>query len=268
MKWPFFKKNQRKKEEPPEPAERDAVNPMEEALLRAVDEKREEDPLIGAKIGAKEVLRRLVNGMKENDPKGVHVESLVCALASLAGYACQAGLRRELIEEKGFQENQVFAVIETSNGERYYFGDQVNRPLAESRFSVWSLAAGAAQHLGVEELPDLAPIFRHVAETVGKEGYGIPRVPEGHNPGDTPRGYVAALWPLFLPLTEKFCGTPHEWPVLFGLALQEAILMGKDALDPALALVIAMESAIPMSKADIPEAAGIEKKENSDSLTE
>ena len=56
------------------------------SLMRAIDEKRKSDPLIGAKLGAKEVFQRIVNGMKKSDPKGVHYESLLCILGSLAGY--------------------------------------------------------------------------------------------------------------------------------------------------------------------------------------
>jgi hypothetical protein len=98
---------------------------------------------------------------------------------------------------------------------------------------------------------DINEIFGYVANTIGSDSFGIPRIDGGHKPGDIPFNYVRALWPVLLPTAEKYCAAPGEWPVMFGLAVQEAIIMGKDALDPALALSIAMECAIPMAKAEI-----------------
>lgn len=222
---------------------------IEEVFQDTINEKRKEDPLIGIKIGAKDILNTLINSMK--DTKGVHIESLLCILGSLAGYSCQAYLRKELIERKGLKENQVFTIIEAKNGCKYYFGELINKPLVENQLSVWSLAAGAIKILGINDIIDIGDIFRHVTEMVGQDNYGIPRIPEGHRPGDIPFHYVKDLWPVFLLKVEYYCTNPNEWPVMFGLAIQEGIILGKDVLDPLLSLSIAMESAIPMAKADI-----------------
>jgi hypothetical protein len=48
-----------------------------------------------------------------------------------------------------------------------------------------------------------------------------------------------------------FCRQPSEWPFLFGLAIQQALDMGKDVLPNEEALQIVMECAIPMSKVDL-----------------
>jgi hypothetical protein len=71
----FFKKSPPKAESQPRPAE---ANPAAESLKRVIAERKKEDPLIGVKIGSKEVVQRLINGMK--DEKGVHIESLLTAL--------------------------------------------------------------------------------------------------------------------------------------------------------------------------------------------
>ncbi|WP_157199276.1 hypothetical protein [Methylomonas koyamae] len=47
------------------------------------------------------------------------------------------------------------------------------------------------------------------------------------------------------------CPHPAHWPILFGLAIQEAIHSGKSVIDPCIALKIVMESAIAMSKVDL-----------------
>ena len=220
--------------------------------MRAIEEKRKTDPLIGPKLGCKEVNQRLLNAMK-NEKGGVHVESLLCALGALAGYACQANLRAQALE-KGMSETAAFMVVEATDGKKYFFGDPLNQVLAESQYSVWGLAAGAAQHNGCSPLPDIAEMFSHVTSTVGDESFGIPRLPEGHQPGDKPINYLKALWPNLLPVVKQFCQKPSEWPILYGLAVQEIMDMGKGVIAPDLALKIVMESAIPMSKIDLASA--------------
>jgi len=41
-----------------------------------------------------------------------------------------------------------------------------------------------------------------------------------------------------------------QWPVLLGIAIQQAMYLGKGIIDPGLAVSIVMESAVPMSKVD------------------
>ncbi|MCK9609455.1 MAG: hypothetical protein M0R33_23755 [Methylomonas sp.] len=71
------------------------MDPKTEALVRAIREQSKEDPLVGAKLGGKEIFQRLVDGMKNE--KGVHIESVLCALGALAGYSCQANLRAQAL---------------------------------------------------------------------------------------------------------------------------------------------------------------------------
>lgn len=230
---------------------KEELDPSAAALLRAIDEKRKTDPLIGAKIGGKEIFQRLLRGMKNE--RGVHFESLLCALGSLAGYSCQANLRAQAAE-KGLPETAALIVMETKDGKKYFYGDPLNKALAEDSYSIWGLSAGAAQHNGCKELPDIKNIFTHVTQTTGTELFGIPRLPDGHNVGDMPINYLKTLWPLMFPMAKTFCQRPAEWPLLFGIAIQEALDLGKDVLAPDIALLIIMESAIPMSKVDLANA--------------
>lgn len=220
----------------------------EAALLREIAEKSRTDPLIGAKLGAKEVLQRMLVAMKTD--RGVHIESFLCALGSVAGYSCQASVRA-LAVSRGLPETALLVRAKTSDGRSYYFGDALNKPLAEGRYSVWSLAGGGAQQAGCKSLPPVEEIFKHVAATVGTPEFGKPRVPRQHPVHDSPLNYVKKFWPSLSPTIGKFCADPEHWPVLLGLSIQEAIVMGKQALDPCLALQIVMESAIPMSKVEL-----------------
>jgi hypothetical protein len=218
------------------------------ALLGAIEERSKADPLVGAKIGGKEMTQRLIAGMKTE--RGVHVESLLCALGALAGYSCQAALRAKAASQ-GLPEAGLFHEVATKDGKIYFFGDNLNKPLAETQFSVWGIAGGGAQQAGCTNLFDVTEIFKHTTATVGTAAFGVPRIPEGHKPHDTPLSYLRVLWPVFRPLIIKFCPNPEHWPILLSLSIQEVITMGKPVLDPCLALRIVMESAVPMSKVNL-----------------
>lgn len=245
----MFKKMFEKKSgsKPPEFKE-PQMDPKTEALIHAIRERSKEDPLVGAKLGGKEIFQRLLDCMKNE--KGVHIESLLCALGALAGYSCQANLRAQALA-KGMPETAAFQIIATNDGKQYFFGDPLNNALAGNQHSVWGLAAGAAQQAGANELPDLNEIFQHTISVLGGEQFGIPRIPANNRAGDTPINYLKTIWPSFFPTVKLFCPNPADWPILYSLAIQEAIEVGKSIIDPSLALKIVMESAIPMSKVDL-----------------
>jgi hypothetical protein len=223
-------------------------DPVAAAMKRAIAEQKKKDPLAGLKIGSKEINQRLISMLK--DDRGVHVETLLTILGAVAGYACQFSVREEFVKPGTLPENKAFVIAEAKNGRRYFFGDALNKPLAEAKYSVWGLAAGAAQNLG-KPVPDINDIFKHVSATVGGDQFGIQRLPDSHRPGDLPINYLKVFWPQILPLASQYCDHPYELPVLFGLAIQETIVMAKTVIDPSLAVTIAMESAVPMSKVDL-----------------
>ena len=231
-----------------EPRGDDGLTPtMARALKRAL-EKQKTDPLIKLQIGGKEIFDRMVGGLK--DERGVHIESLLALLGALAGYACQFSVREQNTKSGAKSPVSGLAIATGADGRKYYFGDALNKSLAEDRYSVWSLTAGTVEQLG-KPLPDLTDIFKHVAATVGSAQFGIPRLPEGHGTGDLPINYLKAIWPKILPVAWRFCDEPAHLPMVFGLAIQNAILMAKDVIDPTLAGTIAMECAVPMSKVDL-----------------
>lgn len=218
-------------------------------LMRAIAEKKKEDPLVGIKIGAQEINHRLLKAMKSE--KGVHAESLLTALGALAGYACQASLRSEALS-RGEGANSPFIEVKTADGKRYFYGDPLNHRLFEGHYSVWNIVTSGLRIDGLlETVPDMHPLFEHVTGTIGTEQFGLPRFPEGHNAGDLPINYLKGLWPKLLPLVKEMAPRPEEWPVLYGCALQEILRMTKGVMPPELALQVIMESAVPMSKVDL-----------------
>lgn len=226
---------------------RSRIDPGTATLIKAIRERSQDDPLLGAKLGSKEVLRCLRQRIK--DAQGVHVESQLCALGALAGYACQASLRAQALT-KGLPETAAFRTVATREGKRYFFGDPLKHALAGAPNSVWAVAADAAQ-TGVEAQPDVDELIQYSASLLGSERFGIPRVPERHQPKDTPANYLKTLWPALFPTVKLFCPNPADWPVLYSLAIQEAIRAGSEVINPGVAFCLVMESAIPMSKVDL-----------------
>lgn len=227
----------------------------ETSLLQRIEERSGEDPLIGAKIGGKEVAQRMMAAMETE--RGIHIESILGALGGLAGYSCQASVRAQA-RSQGLGETAHLVRVEATDGRVYFFGDALNGPLAESQYSVWSLAAGGAQAAGCADIPDPAEVFAHVAGTVGSPEFGLPRMPSGHSMHDTPLNYVEDFWPQLFPMISRFCPDPAHWPILLGLAIQDIMSQGGDVIDPCDALKIVMESAVPMSKIDL--GAGISQR--------
>lgn len=219
-----------------------------EGLRRQIEIGSQNDPLIGAKLGAKQVAFSVRNAMA--DGAGVHAESFLCALAACAGYSCQASVRRRAIAA-GIDETADFVRVECEDGRTYFFGDALNKPLAESQYSVWNLAAGAAQAAGCTDILDLEDVFRHVSDTVGTAEFGNPRLPPEHPVYRKPMEYVVDVWPQLLPMIVKFCPDPEHWPIVMSLAVHDMIIETSTVLDPCVSLTIVMESAIPMSKLDL-----------------
>lgn len=209
------------------------------------------DPLLPVKKAGKEIASKLFLAMSTE--KGIHLESLLSALGALAGYACQISVREVYVVQLKRPEKEVFIVVHSKqNDSTYYFGDLLNRPLAESRYSIWSLASGATQKNGLQQLIDLHEIFRHVTDTLGGSNFGVPRIAAEHQAKEIPLNYVIFLWPQLFPLAQSFCKNPTDWPIAFGVAIQEILFASKDLIAPDLALRIVMESAVPMSKIYLP----------------
>jgi hypothetical protein len=185
--------------------------------------------------GAEYVLYRIWATLQERE--GIHAESLLTCLGALAGYACQAYARRAG-GRMGLSQLSSDSLA-------------LDRPLVISPMSVWALVRNAVQKIG-GQLPDLEDITSHVTGTLGTSAFGVPRVPEAHRPRRLPIVYLTQLWPQVLPIAQRFCRRPSQLPVLFGIALQRAIEYSK--LEPALAARLAMESAVAMSKATLPNA--------------
>lgn len=217
-------------------------------LLAEIAAREAGDPLIGPKIAAHEIYSRVFEALRNEH--GVHSEPLLGILGALAGYACQVAVRRKALAD-GMHEAARLVRVDGVDGRVYWHGDALNAALMESRDSVWSLAAGGAQGAGLAALPALEPILAHVAATIGTPRFGLPRGESAGLLPATPEQIVRLFWPGLRPILVDTCRDPMHWPVALGIALQRAIEQGAAALDPAKALVLVMECALPMARIDL-----------------
>jgi hypothetical protein len=171
------------------------------------------------------------------------VESLLAVCGALAGQACQAS-HRALARAAGQEETAGLHVVGTRDGGTYLVGEGLVQALFNDPYATWSLAAGAAQQAGCVSLPDPTGLWRHGMDSLGQEGFGVPQVPSRHQPSPESLTLLPAIWPALLPVARRFCPDPAEWPILFGLVAQKAIRMGRDVIDPCLALRLVMDTAI------------------------
>ncbi len=231
----------------PKKDEKSTREAAQKAVMRAIAEQKKKDPLAGLKIGAQETSDRLVLALRTEH--GVHIETFLTVLAALAGFACQMAARERIVAGKVEGDHPIIEV-KGADGNTYFFGDMINRLLLEDRLSVWKFAGGGAEAAGCRTLPDIREIAKHVADSAGKNEFGIPRVPDGHRPADLPINLLKAFWGPVFDVVKMFCDKPDEWPILFGIALNKSIIDAKEVIDPEMALKLVMEVAVPMSKVD------------------
>lgn len=194
---------------------------------------------------ADEVLGRITNAMKGADGS-VHPQSLVCALGSLAGYACQTDIRNLYMKQKHLPEDKIFTIMSDKQGRHYFFGDLLNEPLVNEKLSVWALIGGAVRQAG-KALPDVNDIFRYVSYVVGGEQFGKARACET---GEDMIWYVKNLYKPMRAIAEKHC-QEGELHTVFGIALQKALFACSQSMNITELARIAMESAVSMSKYEL-----------------
>jgi hypothetical protein len=185
------------------------------------------------------------------DERGIHCETALTVIGALGGYAAQQAIWEGMVKPGLLTKEKAFMVVRTTSGEEYYFGESINMALAHTGPSIasfWSLVGGGAQSAGAKQLPDIAELVDHCSKTVGKETFGIPRLPPKHMPKPTPRRALNECWPHIHGMLKAT--PPGTWAMQLGVVAQRMIAQMKDVVPPELAAKIVMEAAVPMSKVD------------------
>ncbi len=191
--------------------------------------------------------------------KSIQPETVLCALGALAGYAAQQAIREAVVKPGKLTIDQAFVVIETRSGDVFFFGDLLNAVIVskdggqvgsrdKGHASIWKIVSDGGYEAGALNLPDVTDMIKHCAATVGKEEFGVPRIPDAHLPELMPRDAVRRFWPA---VRRRLAGSePMSWPLHLALAAHKLIVELKHELRPDIAVQIVMEAAVPMSKID------------------
>ncbi len=157
--------------------------------------------------------------------------------SALAGYACHQAVKAN---------GEKFVSVETEDGLEFYFGNAVNYYLLESNCSVLGFMKGFYINKAVEpkELDIDTPI-KGSASNVGNSEYLIWGQ---HVPGIL-YDQTKECWDgIYQNMTSQYCNNPSEWPVLYGIVLQN--IMFQFEMDAEDTFFKALECALFISKMD------------------
>lgn len=127
--------------------------------------------------------------------------------AGLAGIACH-----EAVKAAG----EPMVEVDCANGKKYYMGDAVNRYLHENKYSVTGLACAITQ------MPQsaLLEIIQRQAGTIGSEKFVVAG---NMDPEDLYKNIKGCWDGIKNNMTLQYCRKPEEWPVLYGIVLQNVM---------------------------------------------
>lgn len=134
--------------------------------------------------------------------------------AGLAGIACH---------EAVIAAGEPLVEVSCADGNKYYMGDAVNKYLHESKYSVTGLACAVTQ------MPQSAimEIVQRQAGTLGTEDFLV----AGNLRPDSLYKNIKGCWDGIKDnMTLQYCKTPEEWPILYGIVLQNIM---KEAMNVA-----------------------------------
>lgn len=150
------------------------------------------------------------------DDRGIRIETAVLTLGSLAGHAAQLAaldaLARGVLGYSGLS----LAQVQGATGDNYWFGDAINRPVAEGPYSLWHAVIAASEGRAGVELPNLESLFSSVSARVGAERF------------EDERRAIATYWPQQQPILRARMSDPVEWPMAYGFAFTRLVAMTGD----------------------------------------
>ncbi len=188
------------------------------------------------------------NAMK--DERGVRIEDIVAMLSSVGGHLCLVAVLDALRTEGRGPDDIGLVVIRGHDGNIYFFGDAPNWMLCEAPHSLVSLVFGAAHEHGAPvSIEMLHDEMKRVAQRAGTPQFLELDLPAQHQV-DSPLNWVRHFTPL---VTNSILqgGTPPFWaPVVAGFALQQAVDVGRQTLDPMTICRIALGCALRAAKID------------------
>lgn len=197
--------------------------------------------LFNRKESEEQMLKRLSKGAGNviamlkgvlRGPQGTDMTIVMIYAAGLAGCACHEAVKAE---------GGTFAMVKTTNGQTFYMGDDVNKYLLEDRLSVISFISAVGEGA-------IDNVLSYVIAFVSS--LGDPNLSVCDMTADSVYRMVKECWDgIYATMTTRICKAPSEWPVLYGIVLQnimrEALQIGAPADEVKR---IALECSIALSR--------------------
>lgn len=182
--------------------------------------------------------------------RGVRIEDMVAMLASVGGHLCLAAVLQTLRDEGRGAESIGMVVLRGNDGHTYYFGDAPNWLLCEAPYSLVSLLFGAAHAHGAPvSIEILHDEMRTLAQRAGTEAFLALDLPDAHQV-DSPLHWARHFTPMVRGLVLSGAAPSFRLPIVVAFALQQALDLGHQALDPMIAARIALQCALRAAKID------------------
>jgi hypothetical protein len=190
------------------------------------------------------------------DERGIHLESILSATAALAGYSAQQAALAMI--KDGTPEARQFPQlheITTKSGQVFLVSELANQFVASGggpeRLTVLALVADAAFKAGAKRVPDMMGIMERNAKFFGSDNYPPLTVPPQHFPRENAFVALQRWWPVVVKVF-SVDGLHDLHPLYHMFALSgevgRLIELGKETLNPEIAMLLAMETAVAMSK--------------------
>ena len=165
---------------------------------------------------------------------------LLAHASGLAGYACHKAV---------VENHEEFVLLGTNNGKKYYFGDSVNKYLLENKLSVLCFINGAYNYICPgKELPDASTTIKRAVSVVGDDKY---KIWDRYLPEEVFKAIKECWDGIFENMTSKYCKNPSEWPILFGIVLQNIMLGEMKFSNPENIYSAVLECTLFVSKMDV-----------------
>jgi hypothetical protein len=190
------------------------------------------------------------------DERGIHVESVLSALAALAGYSAQIAAVRMIREgDPAAKQFPQLNEVKTKDGRAFLVCELANQFVAAAggpdKLTVLTLVANMGMRAGGKQLPDMLAIMKRNAAYLGSPNYPPLSVSPSHYPKENALVALRQWWPVVVKVfsvEETRDIHPLFWMLALANETGKLIEEGKGILHPDVAMVLAMETAMAMSK--------------------
>jgi hypothetical protein len=162
------------------------------------------------------------------DPHGLHAETVLTVLGSLAGRAAQVAALRGVEDASPEYQGRVNRIGQGPDGERFAVGDAIEYPLFAAPASVYAIVTAPLVDAG-RIAPTAEDIRHHGRATMGTAEFDVPRFAPGTTARWMPREAVGfGLRTFAIPAGEL---PPEEWYVAYAHAAAKLLEMNRAHLD-------------------------------------